>query len=259
MDFGGGRGIRHENIKTEVPIIETSNHLTMELIDKIKAIIDRLEKIKNLSRPNIASLKEQIDVIENEEVLKLEEEFEDWVNCLYDESEPDGETDKLIDKIRDLFIQADKLIATIRQQFGIEDIYDDIDEQDGELCRMVCEEEYDSDAVDEKEYDIVLNEVSKSALKVIGLDVEDEQNINLMGLILVGVFSEESDETIAKRAFDQLVISGFILPMDDIKEICKDVREKCKKQLFLLQIAIDSMREYKCSGIDALTQIQLLL
>jgi hypothetical protein len=80
-----------------------------------------------------------------------------------------------------------------------------------------------------------------------------------MGLILVGVFSEESDETIAKRAFDQLVISGFILPMDDIKKICKEVREKCKKQLFLLQIAIDSMREYKCSGIDALCQIQLFL
>ena len=252
--------MRHENIKTEVPIIETSNHLTMELIDKIKAIIGRLEKIKNLSSPNIASLKEQIDVIENEEVLELEEEFEDWINSLYDESEPDGETDKLIDKIRDLFFHVDELIAAIRQQFSIEDIYDDIDEQDGELCRMVCdEEEYDSDAVDEEEYDIVLNEISKSALKVIGSDNEDEQNIKLMGSILIGVSYEDSDDTIARRAFDQLVISGFILPINDIKEMCKEVREKCKKHLFLLQIAFNNIREYNCSGIDALSQIRLFL
>ncbi len=47
--------------------------------------------------------------------------------------------------------------------------------------------------------------------------------------------------------------------MDDIKKMCKDTREKCKKQLFGLQIAINSLREYHCGAEDALTQIAMFL
>ena len=39
----------------------------MELIDKINATIDRLEELKKQSHPDIDSLKELIDTIENEE------------------------------------------------------------------------------------------------------------------------------------------------------------------------------------------------
>ena len=231
----------------------------MDLIEKIKAIIGRLEVIKKLSNPNIASLKEQIDAIENEEMLNLDEEFDEWINSLYDKGEPDEKTEKLIDKIGELFVQAYALIDTIREQFGLEDA-DDCNLEE-ELCRTLSNDEecdYCNDW-DAEEYDIVLNEVSKSALKVIGSDNEDEQNIKLMGSILIGVSSEDSDDTIARRAFDQLVISGFILPINDIKEMCKEVREKCKKHLFLLQIAFNNIREYNCSGIDALSQIRLFL
>ena len=234
----------------------------MELIDKIKAIIGRLEDIKNQSNPNIEIIRGKIDVIENEELLNLDEEFDEWRNNVYDEGEPDEETDELIDKIGDLFIQADELIATIRQQFGIEDLYDDIDEQDGdELIRSIYDddEEDDDEIADEDEYDIVLKEVSRSALNAIGLDNEDKQSINLMGSILIGIFSDESDDAIAGRAFAELVMSGFMLPMDDIKKMCKETREKCQKQLFGLQIAMDSLREYHCSAADALSQIHIFL
>lgn len=80
-----------------------------------------------------------------------------------------------------------------------------------------------------------------------------------MGTILLGISSDESEEAITGRAFAQLALSGFMLPMDDIKKICKDTREKCKKQLFGLQIAINSLREYHCSAEDALTQIAMFL
>jgi hypothetical protein len=80
-----------------------------------------------------------------------------------------------------------------------------------------------------------------------------------MGTILLGISSEESDDAIAGRAFAQLALSGFMLPMEDIKKMCKDTREKCKKQLFGLQIAMNSLQEYHCSAEDALTQIAMFL
>ena len=232
----------------------------MELIDKIKAIIGRLEDIRIQSNPNIEIIKRQVDFIENEELLNLDEEFDEWRNSLYDAGEPDEETDKIIDKIGDLFIHADELIATIRQQFEIEDVYDDIDGfDDEEQSRTAWDDDDDYNDADDEEYDIVLNEVSKSALIAIGIDNEDENSIKLMGTILIGISSEESDDAIAGRALAQLALSGFMLPMEIIKEIVKETREKCKKQVFGLQIAFSNLREYNCSAEEALSQIQLFL
>jgi hypothetical protein len=232
----------------------------MELIDKIKAIIGRLEDIRIQSNPNIEIIKRQVDFIENEELLNLDEEFDEWRNSLYDAGEPDEETDKIIDKIGDLFIHADELIATIRQQFEIEDVYDDIDGfDDEEQSRTAWDDDDDYNDADDEEYDIVLNEVSKSALIAIGIDNEDENSIKLMGTILIGISSEESDDAIAGRALAQLALSGFMLPMEKIKEIVKETREKCKKQVFGLQIAFSNLREYNCSAEEALSQIQLFL
>ncbi|MEE1081184.1 MAG: hypothetical protein U0L19_08760 [Bacteroidales bacterium] len=232
----------------------------MELIDKIKAIIGRLEDIRIQSNPNIEIIKRQVDFIENEELLNLDKEFDEWINSLYDAGEPDEETNKIIDKIGDLFIHADELIATIRQQFEIEDVYDDIDGfDDEEQSRTAWDDDDDYNDADDEEYDIVLNEVSKSALIAIGIDNEDENSIKLMGTILIGISSEESDDAIAGRALAQLALSGFMLPMEKIKEIVKETREKCKKQVFGLQIAFSNLREYNCSAEEALSQIQLFL
>lgn len=59
----------------------------MELIDKIKAIIGRLEDIRIQSNPNIEIIKRQVDFIENEELLNLDKEFDEWINSLYDAGE----------------------------------------------------------------------------------------------------------------------------------------------------------------------------
>ena len=232
----------------------------MELIDKIKAIIGRLEDIRNQSNPDFEIIKGQVDLIENEELLNLDEEFDEWINSLYDAGEPNEETGKIIDEIGDLFIQADELIVRIRQQFHMEDVYDDIDNlDDDELVRTSWDDDEDYNDAEDVEFDIVLNEVSKSALIAIGFDNEDENSIKLMGTILIGISSEDSDDAIAGRVFGQLAMSGFMLPMEDIKEMCRKTREKCKKQLFGLQIAMNSLREYHCSAEDALTQIAMFL
>jgi len=232
----------------------------MELIDKIKAIIGRLEDIRNQSNPDFEIIRGQVDLIENEELLNLDEEFDEWRNSLYDAGEPNEETDKIIDEIGDLFIQADELIVRIRQQFHMEDVYDDIDNlDDEELVRTSWDDDEDYNDAEDVEFDIVLNEVSKSALIAIGFDNEDENSIKLMGTILKGISSEDSDDAIAGRAFGQLAMSGFMLPMEDIKEMCRKTREKCKKQVFGLQIAFNSLQEYKCSALDALGQIAMFL
>lgn len=225
----------------------------MELIDKIKAIICRLEDIRNQSNPDFEIIRGQVDLIENEELLNLDEEFDEWRNSLYDAGEPNEETGKIIDEIGDLFIQADELIVRIRQQFHMEDVCDDIDNlDDDELVRTSWDDDEDYNDAEDVEFDIVLNEVSKSALIAIGFDNENENSIKLMGTILIGISSEDSDDAIAGRAFGQLAMSGFMLPMEDIKEMCRKTREKCKKQVFGLQIAFNNLQEYKCSALDAL-------
>lgn len=228
----------------------------MELLKKIDAILGQLEEILSLSNPDTENLKKQIDIIENEELLKLDDEFDDWRGQIYDQGNSNEETDKLIDKIGDKFIEADTLINSICEKFGLEEEYDDGD--DGFLDSLDDDDD-DDDSNDEDEYDIVLDEVSRSALKAIGLGNEDEQSINLMGAILIGISSEESDEAIAGRAFAQLAMSGFMLPMEDIKDMCRKTRENCKKHLFGLQIAFNSLREYNCSALDALSQIEIFL
>lgn len=225
----------------------------MELIDKIKAIICRLEDIRNQSNPDFEIIRGQVDLIENEELLNLNEEFDEWRNSLYDAGEPNEETGKIIDEIGDLFIQADELIVRIRQQFHMEDVCDDIDNLDNdEPVRTSWDDDEDYNDAEDVEFDIVLNEVSKSALIAIGFDNENENSIKLMGTILIGISSEDSDDAIAGRAFGQLAMSGFMLPMEDIKEMCRKTREKCKKQVFGLQIAFNNLQEYKCSALDAL-------
>ena len=228
---------------------------TMELVNKLNSIIGQLEEIRNLSDPDIDVVRKQVDDFENEILPKLDEEFDELRSRIYDEGDPDEAAEKLMDQIGDQFIQADDLINTIREQFGLD--YPD-DEEDDELVRSLLEDDEEDDE-DNDEYNVVLDEISKSALTAIGFNNEDSQSIGLMGTILLGISSEESDDAIAGRAFAQLALSGFMLPMEDIKKMCKDTREKCKKQLFGLQIAMNSLREYHCSAEDALTQIAMFL
>lgn len=228
---------------------------TMELVNKLNSIIGQLEEIRNLSDPDIDVVKKQVDDFENEILPKLDEEFDELRSRIYDEGDPDEAAEKLMDQIGDQFIQADALINTIREQFGLD--YPD-DEEDDELVRSLLEDDEEDDE-DNDEYNVVLDAISKSALTAVGFDNEDSQSVGLMGTLLLGISSEESDDAIAGRAFAQLALSGFMLPMEDIKKMCKDTREKCKKQLFGLQIAMNSLQEYHCSAEDALTQIAMFL
>ena len=222
----------------------------MEIIDKLNSLIDRLEVIQHDKSPNINNLRVQINIIKNKELPQLMDEAGEFDDV---NSENKSEIN-IKDQIDDLLFQVEVLINTICLDFGLEnrEAYNYTDSS-------LEDYEEDNDEEDNDNYCIVLNEVSKSALKAIGLDNEDEQSINLMGIILVGISSEESDDVIAGRAFAKLAVTGFMLPMEDIKEMCGKARENCKKQLFGLQIAFNSLREYHCSALDVLSQIEMFL
>ncbi len=132
----------------------------------------------------------------------------------------------------------------------IEDITGLFDEHD----KYFGEEEHDN-----HECLIVLNVISKKALQTIGEEETDSTMVNLMGTILCGINSGESDELIAVKAIAELLLSGYALDENSIKEMSKNTREKCQKHLFALQIAIDTIQDYHCSAEEALSQIANIL
>ena len=187
----------------------------MELVNKLNSIIGQIEEIQNLSKPDIDVVRKQLDDFENEIIPKLDEEFDELSGRIYDEGDADEASEKLLDQIGDQFIQADALINTIREQLGLD--YSDDGDEDDELVRSLMDDDEEDDE-DNDEYDVVLDEISKSALTAIGFDNEDSQSVGLMRTILLGISSEESDDAIAGRAFAQMALSGFMLPMEDIKK-----------------------------------------
>ena len=222
----------------------------MEIIDKLNSLIDRLEMIQHGKSPNINNLRVQINIIKNKELPQLMDEAGE-----FDDVNSENESEiNIKDQIDDLLFQVEVLINTICLDFGLEnrEAYNYTDSS-------LEDYEEDNNEEDNEEYDIVLNEVSKSAINTIGLDSKNALYVTLMASILHGIFMEESDDVIARKAHTQLFACGFMLPMDEINKMCRKTRENCKKQLFGLQIAFNSLREYNCSALDALSQIEMFL
>lgn len=134
------------------------------------------------------------------------------------------------------------------------EIIDDILELFDEHDNSFGEEELDN-----HECLIVLNEIAKKALITIGEEAMDPPMVDLMGKILLGINSGESDELIAVKAIAEFMLSGYALDEDSIKEMSKNTREKCQKHLFALQIAIGTIQDYHCSAEEALSQIANIL
>ena len=110
-----------------------------------------------------------------------------------------------------------------------------------------------------KEFSIVLNEIAKSALKRIGINDTDYRIVEIMKSILTGIVFEETDTVIVGKVFSELLLSGFVLDKDKIKEMCVNTRKKCQLQLLGLGIAVDSIRDYDCSAEEVLSQISIFL
>lgn len=237
----------------------------MNLKDEIQTVIKRLEDIKNLQVPDIDSIREQVDDIEYNLLPQLDKKHDEFLDEVYGNWEPDEETTRQLDELGESFIRADALIQGIRIKYGIEPIEEDYkDSDDDEHIHPIFGENEEDAENEANEYEVVLQEISKSALRTLGIDVDDN-TVNLMGSILVGMASNESDEAIVGTAFAQMVLSGYVIDKtpegnrEKIKEIYNLTRKKCQKQVFGLQIAYDSLNNYHCNAEDALSQIQMFL
>lgn len=109
----------------------------------------------------------------------------------------------------------------------------------------------------ERAFGLVLDEVAKSALRTIDLaEDEDGNTLFLMGQILVGLCGNESDDLIAAKSLGYLMMRGFVIPEEKVKEIAALTREKCQMQILGLRLAYNSINEFGATGEEALASIQ---
>ena len=229
----------------------------MDLTTKLEKLVSRLEKIET-QPADIA--RQQIEGILDGIYPLLEEEYQSMVEEAYKDEELDKDAEQIINKAEDLFVKVDTLIADIQTKIGfdIEDLGDSV--FDDELERSVYDEEMGAESVSDEEIEYLFNEVAKSALHKIGHDDSDPRVVDLMGNILAELASgEKNDDIIVGKVLAPLVLSGYAIDPGELKNICSRTRDKCGMQVLGLQIAIDTMREYKCSAYDALMQISNLL
>lgn len=221
----------------------------MEIIDKLTAILNRLESLKQLQDADINYLEEQIDQIEYDDLPQLKDEINKSID--YSDNNPDY---NLIvkEQIEDLFDKIDEAIYSVRIQFGLNDY-----KEDDEQIEYVDGGEYEQPESDV--YSIVLKEVARSALKTIGFNNKDNNAVSVMETILVGILSKDDDDLITTKAFSELTLSGVVPDREEIMEMSKNTREKCQLQLLGLQLAIDSIREYNCGAFEVLSQISVFL
>lgn len=118
----------------------------------------------------------------------------------------------------------------------------------------------------EKAFGLVLDEISKSALRLINksehelatriiLGENDPTSIFVMGRILVGIYDQESDHKITSGISEILSASALPLAESHIKAIVAEVREKCTTQLLELQNAYHDMENGRTAE-EVLANIQ---
>ena len=227
----------------------------MELVNKLKSLADRLESLKQLSDTDMSKLQKQIDKIKSEELPRLEDGLVQYVDFINDGREPDENEQNILDQMESLFDQIDASISSICLKFGL----DNSNSDDSSLHVYTNEEETDEYDPKSEEYSLVLNEIAKSALKKIDINDTDYRVVEIMKSILTGIVFGETDTVIVGKAFSELLLSGFLLDKDKIKEMCVNTREKCQLQLLGLRIAVDSIRNYDCSAEQVLSQISIFL
>ena len=121
----------------------------------------------------------------------------------------------------------------------------------------------------EEAFGLVLDEISKSALRLINksehelasriiMDENDPTSIFVMGRILVGICDQESDRKITSGISEILSASSLPLAESLIKSIVVEVREKCAAQLLCLQRANNDI-ENGSTAKEALANVQELI
>lgn len=113
-DLEAGSYILNDNVINVISVVYNDNKL--ELIDKLRFLVKRLEIIRCENSININSLIAEIDKINNIELPQLMDEAGELDDL---DSENESEIN-IKDQIDDLLFQAEVLINTIRLELGLE-------------------------------------------------------------------------------------------------------------------------------------------
>lgn len=226
----------------------------MEIIDKLRILVERLEALKQLQDSDVDYLKDQVDKIAYEELPLLVNEVNKYQMSIYYSIEQNEKEKGTLSKLYDLLVQVDATIHSVREQFGLNDSVEN-HEQSYEYADSGFHKETKSD-----EFTIVLQEIAKSALRTLAIDDSDSRVVSLMETILLGICicTGKKESLVVGWAFTELVGSGSFLERDTIKDIYKKTQDKCQLQILGLKIAIDNM-QYNCSAEETLSQISIFL
>lgn len=225
----------------------------MEIFDKLRILVERLEALKQLQDPDVGYLKEQIDKIAYEELPHLVNEVNQYQLSIYYGIEQNEKEKDTLSKLYDLLVQVNETIHSVREQFGLNDSVE-YHEQSYEYAGSGVHKENKSD-----EFIIVLQEIAKSALRTLDIDDTDSRMMSLMGTILLGMCTGKKESLVVNWAFAELAGSGFFLDRDTINDIYKKTHDECQLHILGLKIAIDNIRYHNCSAEETLSQIPIFL
>lgn len=232
----------------------------MEILDELIFLIEKLKTAQSAKYQSIDKIQCLINLIEYHLLPPIEEKFHEYQNLTYKTKKPHEIDQSIITQIENMLDEADALIYFIRQKYDLDnEVHETDDEEDENNWPISNDVNFFEDCYDSNDYIIVLNEISKSVMKTIGIKDDNPIFVNLIAKIILDIRNKDDDDIIANKALVELTMTGFYMEKDDIKEMCKRIRETCQMHLIALDIAIEDIRDYHCSAELALSQIQKLI
>jgi len=229
--------------------------MTQDLYDRF---LDKINEYKSKVESSKEEVTDSIDSIvawveNNKEALECEyidDIFDEYLDMIYyrdegykDDMYPNGDDDDMDDiLINDDDNEERNIIEDIREYCCEDEDYGFEDEDDFERC--LFEDDDEDDNTESPEIEDILDYINRDALVAMGMleDVDDPEYNNMLEKnyffhILVGLNTNDSDELIAIKAFNQIVISGYMVEKETLVQLVKEARVKCKKHAFVLQLA----------------------
>lgn len=185
------------------------------------------------------------------------EEDEDFEDMLIDDEF--NEERECIESIRDYCCE-DEDYDFFADEDDNADQDEDFDEDD-ELERCCLEEEEDSTENEE-----IFDYITRHALVTLGMleDVDDPAYDTMLEKfyffhILAGLVDGESDELIAAKAMAPIVMRGYMIDQENLKELVRATRAKCKMHVFVLNMTGAWLYSQNQDPADVLVQVMQML
>ena len=115
---------------------------------------------------------------------------------------------------------------------------------------------------------VIWDYITRHALASMGITEEIQGDSNedfgyshkdYFASVLFGILNGDNDNLIVAKILPQILLSGFIIKKEDLLEMVRRARDKCKMELFVLGIAVDLLNHGERPDIVLLKVKQMLV